>query len=55
MRRPREARERWRRRQAATGGTFPFQVTEQTKEEEVKNFNRFAEVVKMEEETETSE
>jgi hypothetical protein len=49
-----EARERWRRRQAATGGTFPFQVTGQTKEEEVKNFNRFAEEVNVEEETETS-
>jgi hypothetical protein len=48
-----EARERWRRRQAATGGTFPFQVTEQTKEE-VKNFNRFAEEVNMEGEMETS-
>ncbi|KAH0813605.1 hypothetical protein GEV33_009186 [Tenebrio molitor] len=49
-----EARERWRRRQAATGGTFPFQVTEQTKEEEVKNFNRFAEALNVEEEMETS-
>jgi hypothetical protein len=48
----REARRRWRRRQEAMGGPVPFKVTAQTSEEEVKNFNKFAEEVRMEEELE---
>jgi Mn-dependent DtxR family transcriptional regulator len=48
----REARRRWRRRQEAMGGPVPLKVTAQTSEEEVKNFNKFAEEVRMEEELE---
>jgi hypothetical protein len=40
-----------RRRQEAIGGAFPFRVTRLTKDEEVRNFNKFAEETKMEEET----
>jgi hypothetical protein len=46
-----EAREGLRRRQEAIGGAFPFRVTRLTKDEEVRNFNKFAEETKMEEET----
>jgi hypothetical protein len=48
----RKARRRWRRRQEAMGGPVLFKVTAQTSEEEVKNFNKFAEEVRMEEELE---
>jgi hypothetical protein len=47
-----EARGRWRRRQEAMGGPVPFKVTAQTSEEEVRNFNKFTEEVRMEEELE---
>jgi hypothetical protein len=40
-----------RRRQEAMGGAFPFRVTRLTKDEEVRNFIKFAEATKMEEET----
>jgi hypothetical protein len=43
-------REGLRRRQEAIGA-FPFRMTSRTKDEEVRNFNKFAEKTKMEEET----